>query len=338
MEYIHPFSFNSMLRDKYKIINNSLFIQITKDIVPNIRQGQYINDQGIVFDEVTQVFRVPFPSSCGRGGGEYYRINLADFDGKYFNTFVHRLIMMTFSPADNMQNLVVNHIDGNKLNNNLLNLEWTTVGGNNKHAYRTGLRTVGEEHHMAKLTEKEVEAICIELQNPRYKGQFKEIGLKYNISSTDISAIASGKIWRKTSEKYNIDYNIHGTTSKLTDDEVREICKDLEHPYPQQISILAEKYGVTESMIKLIRSGKYHADIVKDYNISLPKPRQYFTEDMVHKICKIIEEHGCWNDDTYTDIINQLGLDPSTNMRMRLKKIYNKDPKNFYNITSQYKW
>lgn len=52
--------------------------------------------------------------------------------------FVHVLVAITFLP--NFLNLPqVNHIDGNKLNNNVSNLEWISVSGNMKHAYTTGL-------------------------------------------------------------------------------------------------------------------------------------------------------------------------------------------------------
>ena len=37
---------------------------------------------------------------------------------------VHRLVLMTFSPCENSHELQVNHIDENKLNNRLENLEW----------------------------------------------------------------------------------------------------------------------------------------------------------------------------------------------------------------------
>lgn len=55
--------------------------------------------------------------------------------------WVHRLVALTFlmHPIDT-DHLVVNHLDGNSLNNHMANLEWTTHAGNNRHAFETGLR------------------------------------------------------------------------------------------------------------------------------------------------------------------------------------------------------
>lgn len=51
---------------------------------------------------------------------------------------VHRLVAETY--LDNPNNLPqVNHIDGNKANNHVTNLEWVSVSDNAKHAYRVGL-------------------------------------------------------------------------------------------------------------------------------------------------------------------------------------------------------
>lgn len=44
---------------------------------------------------------------------------------------IHRLVMLTFKPDEKNEN--INHIDGDKTNNNIDNLEWCTVSHNSKH-------------------------------------------------------------------------------------------------------------------------------------------------------------------------------------------------------------
>lgn len=68
----------------------------------------------------------------------YLLVNLFK-EGKGESLRVHRLVMLSFMYIDNNEELHVNHIDGNKLNNNLCNLEWSTPTDNIEHAFENKL-------------------------------------------------------------------------------------------------------------------------------------------------------------------------------------------------------
>lgn len=91
----------------------------------------------------------------------YMRIGLT-LKGKQKQYYVHRLVAITFleNPYGKLQ---INHLDGNKLNNNLTNLEWCDNHENIIHSYRTGIRKptchVGELNNKSKLSEAKVKEI-----------------------------------------------------------------------------------------------------------------------------------------------------------------------------------
>jgi hypothetical protein len=90
----------------------------------------YVNKDGEIYNEKTGKY-----GSYSDDGGAYpvFTIRLP----------VHRIMAETFldKPEDiDEKDLIVNHLDGDKRNPCLSNLEWTTYSGNNIHAYKTGLR------------------------------------------------------------------------------------------------------------------------------------------------------------------------------------------------------
>lgn len=100
----------------------------------------------------------------------YEKVALVSSDNKRHRYSVHRLVLENFYPIENMKNLQVNHIDGNKLNNNLSNLEWVTPRENTKHAFAIGLKTQkGEANNAAKYSEETILKV-IEMFQQGYNG------------------------------------------------------------------------------------------------------------------------------------------------------------------------
>ena len=125
----------------------------------------------------------------------YMRVDLRNGKEKR-SVFVHRLVAESFIYRPDGCNYV-NHKDGNKLNNNVSNLEWCTQSENMKHAIRTGLNHVPalnrEKHPMHKLTENDVKKIHeLRMRNTKQA----EIARMFNVTPTQIHNIVSGKQWR----------------------------------------------------------------------------------------------------------------------------------------------
>lgn len=94
-----------------------------------------VSDSGEVYSLKSNKILKP---DIDKDGYEIYRISNEENKRKAFKG--HRLVGLTF--IENPDNLpIVNHIDGNKRNNHLSNLEWCTNEYNVQHAVKTGLMT-----------------------------------------------------------------------------------------------------------------------------------------------------------------------------------------------------
>lgn len=79
---------------------------------------RWVNRNGTLIFVFGQMIK-PINQSIG-----YLQIAL-NIDGKVQKKYIHRLVMETFNPTDNPE-LEINHIDENKENNMITNLEWVT--------------------------------------------------------------------------------------------------------------------------------------------------------------------------------------------------------------------
>jgi hypothetical protein len=130
----------------------------------------------------------------GRNTPKGYLKVILSFNGIRKSYSIHRLVALAFIP--NLENKPqVNHIDGDKKNNYIDNLEWATNGENQKHAFSNGLQSnrKGENNSSSKLKDSIVLDI-IELYKTGYSQ--RELAKIYSVSKTAISNIVTGKSWK----------------------------------------------------------------------------------------------------------------------------------------------
>jgi hypothetical protein len=110
-------------------------------------------------------------------------------DSKVKKFTIHRLVAKAFI-ENHLDKPEVNHINGNKHDNRVENLEWVTKSENQKHAIMSGLRhTRGEKNSQCKLSEEKV----IKIYNSNKRTS--ELSKEYNISQPTICDIRKGRSW-----------------------------------------------------------------------------------------------------------------------------------------------
>ena len=126
---------------------------------------------------------------------------------------VHRLVASAFIP--NPENKPqVNHIDGDKSNNCVNNLEWSTASENQFHAIELGLSTSckGMKHGRSKLTEE----LVIEILERGKWSSYETIAKYYGVDRKTIEDILKRKRWKyiegfepvKSDKINNYSYNL----------------------------------------------------------------------------------------------------------------------------------
>ena len=126
----------------------------------------------------------------------YYRCCLSK-NGNNKTVKVHRIVAETFIPNPN--NLAqVNHIDGNKQNNNVDNLEWCSQSENMKHAYKNGLKKInGERNPASKLSIEDV--VYIRTHYIKRDKNFSTVALakRYGVNRRTIERVVKYKSWNE---------------------------------------------------------------------------------------------------------------------------------------------
>ena len=162
-------------------------------IVKSLGENYFINKEGVLYS---------LPRNGTKGGflkeqtGEFYKFYRVSINGIQKNVYTHRLLGECF--IENTENKPqINHKDGNKHNNSICNLEWSTNKENIQHSIKTGLKDLtfnkGEKNSRSILDNQKVR----EIKN-KLKSGFRNIDLatEYNVSQQLICDIKKYRIWK----------------------------------------------------------------------------------------------------------------------------------------------
>lgn len=115
-------------------------------------------------------------------------------DGKCKEFNAARLVLLTFYGFPINNKLCSCHKDGNSINDRLDNLYWGSFEDNEVDKKRHGRSLIGENHHQAFLTEKDI----MEIRRLRNEENipFYKIGKMFKVSKTNIMDICKYKTWK----------------------------------------------------------------------------------------------------------------------------------------------
>ena len=239
----------------------------------NLKPIYWVSTYGRVYNEETGYVMSGHIVDNG-----YVVVSCKTVDNIRLYLHVHRLVMMVFNPNPDYAILVVNHIDGNKTNNCIWNLEWVTQKENVAHAFRIGLRKTGEFSSHSIFTNDQIHKVCkcmedgmniYQLSNSVF-GKYPDQQIK-----TLCTNIYSRKFWKEISSNYNISN--YKRNMIFSEPQIHLICKYIsENNSIDTTSILhnlgifdytKEEYEVFNRAIWNIKRGKNFKYISSKYNI-----------------------------------------------------------------------
>lgn len=152
----------------------------------NISDCYYVNNDLEIYNIKTKHIK---KQTLGLRG--YYYVTLNDKNNKQIKVPIHKIIALAF--INNKPYEVINHIDGNKLNNSINNLEFVTQKDNIKHSWDIGT-TIRKE-----------QLFEIEINSKKYIGTIKELSMQTKIPKGTLYDLYYK---RKSSNYHNINYII----------------------------------------------------------------------------------------------------------------------------------
>lgn len=194
-----------------------------------------------------------------RGIPEYWNIRLSH-NGVAKNVRLHILIALVWVPNSKPEtHNVVNHIDGDKLNNAATNLEWTTNAKNQQHG-RTLEGNYGSGLYNASFSDDMVHTLCSRLVDG---ARVVDLAKEYNVSRDALNKLKTGSTFFHIRKLYEVPHNFKNTFSPET---VHWVCERINEGLGDiNIAKASSNTKMTPIEVKRIRHKIRYTDISNMY-------------------------------------------------------------------------
>lgn len=253
--------------------------EILRDVTyPGVKPGMYkVSSTGRLYSVKKEKFMKTSISNVG-----YKIVKLRGVNGLVYTT-LHRIVAWEFCLFHSDIRNIVNHIDGDRMNNSSMNLEWVSFRDNMKHAFINGLVT-GESLDIdaevrikpnKPFNEKNIRRWCELLE----KGYSKtDIVLMEGYKNTTegilfyngLTHLISGRSYKKITKDYNLTKG--SLNNKLyKDEDIHMVCRMLSEGATSTMVYNALDGNHTlkkiQALVYHIRKGTSHKEISSLYGL-----------------------------------------------------------------------
>lgn len=242
------------------------------------RNRYFADENGHIWSENKQDYLTEYEDKSG-----YKKVVLMTTDrpaSKGHRFSVHRLILETFNPVENMNELQVDHINGNMQDNRLINLKWATAKENldnpNTKPNRRVYDQYGTHNALSKFTEERLNQLIMDVNSGKYTR--KQVLLKYEICDETLRRIINRETYKTDLEGILIAPNFisdyardtkgeSNGRAKLNNEKVIQIIKLLQSKKYSLVEI-ANIYDVSPQIISRIKRKETWKHLTKDIDFN----------------------------------------------------------------------
>lgn len=190
----------------------------------------------------------------------YMRVALS-VDGKKRHFRVNRIVAQVYNGDPPTSKHVARHLNGNRLDNRAANVAWATQAENKADEVRHGTKLVGEKWPHATITERQ----ALQIKSLIASGiGVVEVANRTGVNLRTVSQIRGNRQWKHV--PWPDGYvNKPKPWRTLSPDRVNAIRSDLSNGNLQKKQIAA-KWGVSETMVRGIGTGRYYSHVPSPTN------------------------------------------------------------------------